>query len=206
MDVESEIRRLQAQVTALTTLAQLSADYISVSNLQRAYGYYLDKARWDEVADLFAEDCSLEINGRGVYLGRERVRAYMHRLGSARYGSLMNHTQLQPVIHVASDGLTAKARLRSFMMVGELGGAACWGDGIYENEYVKENGIWKIRKLHFYQNFYVDYEAGWNTGALPLRGPFPDLPPDRPPSEEYKVYPDYSLPPYHYVNPVTGRG
>jgi len=205
MDLEAEIRRLQTEVAALRAQAQASADYIAVSNLQRAYGYYLDKARWDDIADLFAEDCSLEINGRGVYLGRERVRTYMHRLGSARYGALMNHTQLQPVIHIAPDGMSAKARMRSFMMVGELGGAARWGDGVYENEYVKEGGAWKIHKLHFYQNFYVDYDIGWNKAALPLLSPFADLPPDQPPSEDYKVFPDYYLAPYHYKNPVSGR-
>jgi hypothetical protein len=205
MDVEAEIERLKAEVAALKAQAQAAADYIAVSNLQRSYGYYVDKARWDDVADLFADDCSMEINGRGVYLGQDRVRAYMHKFGPARFGALMNHTQLQPIIHIAPDGLTAKARLRSFMMVGELGGAARWGDGVYENEYVKQDGVWKISKLHFYQTFYVDYEAGWNKAGLPLVPVYPDFPPDQPPSEDYKVYPDYYLPPYHYKNPVSGR-
>jgi hypothetical protein len=205
MDVEGEIVALKVELRELRQRVSVAEGYIAVSNLQRSYGYYVDKARWDDVADLFTKDCSLEINGRGVYLGQDRVRAYMYKFGPARHGALMNHTQLQPVIHVAPDGQSAKARLRSFMMVGELGQAARWGDGIYENEYVKEDGVWKIKKLHFYQTFYVDYDRGWDKGGLPLVPVYPDFPPDQPPSEDYKVFPDFYLPAYHYKNPVSGR-
>jgi hypothetical protein len=205
MDVEAELKSLRAEVAALARKAQAAEDYIAVSNLQRAYGYYVDKAQWDQVADLFAQDCSLEINGRGVYLGQDRVRAYMYEFGPPRHGALMNHTQLQPVIHIAPNGLTAKCRMRAFMMVGELGASARWGDGIYENDYVKEDGVWKIKKLHFYQNFYVDYDKGWDKGALPLVPVYDHFPPDQPPSEDYKVFPDFYMIPYHYKNPVSGR-
>ncbi|HEX7759324.1 MAG TPA: nuclear transport factor 2 family protein [Caulobacteraceae bacterium] len=206
MDLESEVRRLAAQVAELSRKAQAAEDYIAISNLQRAYGYYVDKARWDDAADLFAKDCTLEINGRGVYVGQDRVRQYMMKFGPARHGALFNHMQLQPVIHIAPDGLTAQARWRASIQVGELGKTARWGEGTYENAYAKEDGVWKIKRLHFYQTYYIDYYAGWDKGALPLVPVYPDFPPDRPPSEDYKVFPDFYLPPYHYQNPVSGRG
>ena len=34
------------------------------------YGYYLDRAMWDQVADLFAADGTIEIGLRGVYVGK----------------------------------------------------------------------------------------------------------------------------------------
>ena len=205
MDLEHEVRRLGAEVAALARKAQAAEDYIAVSNLQRAYGYYVDKGRWDDAADLFAADASLEINGRGVYLGQDRVRAYMHRFGPARDGQLFNHMQLQPVINIAPDGQTALARLRAIIQVGEVGVTARWGEGVYENAYVKDGGVWKISKLHFYQTYYVDYYEGFDKGGQPLVAQYTDFPPDRPPSEPYKVYPEFYVPAYHYKNPVSGR-
>ncbi len=86
----------------------------------------MDKARWDDAADLFAKDATLEIAGRGVFIGQDRVRAYLKQLGDLSYGKLYNHMQLQPVIHIAADGLSARARWRSLMQVGELGKEARW--------------------------------------------------------------------------------
>jgi len=206
VDVEAELRRLSAQVERLTAQAQVAEGYIAVGNLQRAYGYYVEKARWDDAADLFAKDSTLEINGRGVYIGQDRVRQYMHKFGPAGHGKLFNHMQLQPVIHVAPDARSAKARWRAVIQVGELGKSARWGEGTYENTYVKEDNVWKIKSLHFYQTYYIDYYAGWDKGALPLVPQYTDFPPDRPPSEDYKVYPDFYVPAYHYKNPVSGRG
>jgi hypothetical protein len=205
MSVEAEIAELRAEVKALRAKAQAAEDYIDINNLQRSYGYYVDRARWDDAADLFSRDSRLEINGRGVYLGQDRVRQYMHRFGPPEHGQLFNHMQLQPVIHIAPDGLTAKGRWRALIQVGFLNREARWGEGTYENDYVKEDGVWKISSLHFYQTFYADYEGGWHRKPLPLVPMYPDFPPDQPPSQDYKVYPDFAVTPYHYDNPVSGR-
>lgn len=204
-NLELQVKQLGEQVAALSAKAQAAEDYIAISNLQRAYGYYVDKYRWDDVADLFARECTMEINGRGVFIGQDRVRQYMHRFGKPSDGLLANHIQLQPVINIAPDGTTAKGRWRAVIQVGELGKNARWGEGTYENTYAKEDGVWKIKSLHFFQNYYVDYYAGWDKGALPLVGEYKDLPPDRPPSDHYEVYPKWFVPAYHYRNPVSGR-
>ena len=106
---------------------------------------------------------------------------------------------------VAPDGLTAKARWRAVMQVGVLHKSAQWGEATYENEYVKDGGIWKIRKLHAYFTYYVDYYKGWDQGGDPPPPPIKDFPPDQPPTVDYQLYPDIFIPPYHYKNPVTGK-
>ncbi len=202
---ESRLAELTAQVAQLQQQAQAANDYVSVANLQAAYGYYVDKSRWDDAANLFAADASLEIAGRGVFQGQEHVRMYLKQLGDISYGRLYNHMQLQPVIHIAPDGRTAKGRWRSLMQVGQLGKEARWGEATYENEYVKEGGVWKIHALHSYITFYVDFDKGWNKGAVPMPKQIPGLQPDAPPSVSYGSFPDVFVPPYHYPNPVTGK-
>ena len=104
---------------------------------------------------LFADDGTIEIGLDGVYVGKARVREYLYALGGGRQGlvdgELNEHLQVMPVITVAADGLTAKARWRAITLTGELGGDAFWGEGPYENEYVKDGGVWKIKTLHWYQ-------------------------------------------------------
>jgi hypothetical protein len=203
-DPATDLAELRRRLDALEARAQAAEDRLAVANLQRAYGYYVDKSQWEHVADLFARDAVLEINGRGRFIGHERIREYMRHFGSPKRGLLMNHMQLQPVIHVGSDGLHAHARIRALMMVGQMGDHAMWGEAIYENEYVREDGIWKIIRLKAWQVFYTPYDKGWAKEVSPLLSEFGDFPPDEP-IEPYPVFPDYFCPPYHYRNPVTGR-
>lgn len=202
---ESRLADLSAQLAQLQQQAQAANDYIAIANLQATYGYYVDKMHWDDAADLFAQDGSLEIAGRGVFKGQDHVRKYLKQLGELKYGTLYNHMQLQPVINVAPDGKTAKGRWRSLMQVGHLGKEARWGEATYENEYVKQEGVWKIQALHSYITFYVEYDKGWNKGAVPMPTQIPGLQPDEPPSVSYGSFPNVYVPPYHYKNPVTGK-
>lgn len=197
-ELRAELGRLRDQQEALALRAQLAEDYVGVANLQAAYGYYVDKGRWDDAAELFAEDGTLELAGRGVYVGRERVRAYLHHLPPYGRGVLYNHMQLQPVIHIDAAAGTARARWRSFMMVGALGAEARWGEATYENEYVRTGAGWRIAKLHGYMNIYTDYEQGWHKGGVKLLRSIDGLQPDRPPTMDYEAYPEPLIAPYHY--------
>jgi hypothetical protein len=200
---------LAARIAALEQRKTRIEDVNAIERLQAAYGYYVDRALWDEVARLFAEDGTIEIGLDGVYVGRERVREYLYALGSGVQGlpdgRLSEHLQVMPVITLAPDGLSAKARWRAITLTGELGTDAFWGEGPYENEYVKDDGVWKIRTLHWYQALYVPYEGGWQTDVDPTGGKHVSstLPPDRPPTVEYKTWPDTYVPPFSFPNPVA---
>jgi hypothetical protein len=181
-------------------------DEQAIEILQRAYGYFVDKALWREAADLFAEDGTLEIGGRGVFVGKARVLEYLEWLapeGLTR-GRLFEHMQLQPIITLDPAGSSARGRWRFFAQVGIHQELAIWGLGTYENEYVKENGIWKIRVLHAYFRMYTPYEDGWGRTALPITQPEKDLPPDRPPTSTPAQYPSPFVPPFHFRHPVSG--
>ena len=201
----AQIVALQKQVDRLQRRAQAADDYVAIANLQAIYGYYVDKSRWDDAAALFAADATLEIAGRGEFRGQQRISDYLHQLGDMSYGRLYNHMQLQPVINVAEDGRSAKARWRSFIQVGHLNQEARWGEATYENEYIKEGSVWKISKLHSFITFYVDFDKGWNKGAVPLPKHLDRLEPDSDSTVKYGAFPDVFLPPYHYPNPVTGK-
>jgi hypothetical protein len=120
-------------------------------------------------------------------------------------GRLNNYFQLQPVIHVAEDGRTAKGRWQGVMQLAEPNTAGAWGVGVYENEYVKERGRWQISKLHFYLTGLADHDLMWTKGPIPAPTASTVLAPDRPPTEVYRSFPGVYVPPFHYAHPVTGK-
>jgi hypothetical protein len=201
-------------VAAAKQKVQRLIDVDELENLASIYGHYVDESRHDDVADLFAPTGVVEILGRGVYIGGERVREYMRNLSPGvigpRDGALFNHFHEQPVVDVEPDGKTAYMRSRLFVMFGLANpdpdrANAQWGNGVYENVLVKEDGVWKLKYLHVYQTFYTNYEDGWAKKASAIFAPYDRLPPDRPQSVPYAPYPAAFVPPFHYRNPVSGR-
>ena len=185
-------------------LALLRAER-DIQRLQTAYGYYVDKAQWDEAADLFARDATLEIAARGLFRGQDRIRAYLHALPPLEQGTVFNHMQLQPLVTVAPDGASARGRWRAIMEVGFAGREELCGGAVYENAYVVEDGVWKIARLHCFVTYYVRWNEGWSHGGVPMGTPLPGMIPDAPQTVDYGSFPDVYIPPYHYPNPVTGR-
>ncbi|MEP7351110.1 MAG: nuclear transport factor 2 family protein [Sphingorhabdus sp.] len=194
----TELEQLRAEV------AELKAGR-DIQRLQTAYGYYVDKAQWDEAADLFARDATLEIAARGQFRGQDRIRAYLHALPPLEHGTVFNHMQLQPLISIASDGRTAWGRWRAIMEVGFVDREELCGEATYENAYIVEDGVWKIAKLHCFVTYYVRWNEGWSKGGVPMGKPLPEMMPDALQTVDYQSFPDVYIPPYHYPNPVTGK-
>ena len=183
---------------------QLLEDENEVENLQRIFGFYIDKHQWTQAADLFTDNATLEQGGSGVYEGKARILEYFRHMGAEgpQEGILNDHMQLQPVVHVSPDG-TAKGRWHHFSQEAQLDVSHFWGTGIYENEYLKEDGVWKISKLHLYSTMRTPVDDGWHVTALPRSQPIEEFPPDRPASVDYENYPSVYVVPFHYEHPVT---
>jgi hypothetical protein len=205
---------VNSQVQALTLRVQKLEGVRSIKNLQRAFGYYVDRGLWGEAADLFADDGTIEIGLDGVYVGKARIREYLKRLHGGQegliYGQLNEWVTLQPAITMAADGRSATARWRDLGMLGQYKKHAEWRDGTYENTYEKgADGIWRIRSLHLYVNFVAPYEKGWarlkpGEGLVRSQASVA-FPPDRPPTLTYGSFPDPFVPPFQAPNPVTGK-
>jgi hypothetical protein len=206
----TRLAALEAELEALERDVGILEDTKAIKRLQRAYGYYVDKKLSREIGALFADapGTTAELGGSGVYVGRARIAEFYDRViggEGLEHGELFNHMILQGVVHVAPGGRTAKGRWRALIQLGQHGESAVWAEGPYENEYVKEDGVWKFSKVHWYQTFSAPYSPGWHQAPQPLAPPLADFPPDRPPTVVYGSYPAVYQPPYHYANPVSGR-
>ena len=84
-----------------------------------------------------------------------------------------------------------------------------WEGGLYENEYIKEDGLWKILRLRYYPFWHGRFAEGWQyctkfvpsfTETYPASESAPD---ELCPHEQ--LWPDTRVVPFHYPHPVTGR-
>jgi hypothetical protein len=198
------LKALETRLNSAGERIQRLQDLTDIEIVQHAYGYYVDKAQWRSLSELFTDDATLEIGGKGIFTGKARVFEYMTvGLGSIgpKDNSLIDHQQFQCLPTVHADGVTGEARCIAFVM--SSGG---WGHVYYEDDYVKENGVWKLKKLHAPFNMYSGYKLGWvdQTTVNTFPEKFPPWP-DLPPSVLYLTYPSYYVEPFHYPNPVTGK-
>jgi hypothetical protein len=201
----ASFEQLQQRWSPLARSVQQLQDEAEVLNLQNTYGFSFDQKMWDSVANLFASDGTMELGQRGVYAGRDRIRRALNIIGGKRLDNdeVNDHLQLATIVHIAPDGKTAKARGVELSVSGVKGRAAQWEEGIFENEYAKQDGIWKIHSVHYYPRVITDYELGWANDAKPAASPSTEFPPDRRPTEIYGTYPKMYYPRFHFTNPVT---
>ncbi len=188
-------------------LARLE-DEAAVQNLQHAFGYYLDRKLYDDVADLFAGERHVRggavrrVRGRGAHpqgaRGAERRGPHPVRR-ALRSSAASDRRDDRRVRHAAA------ARTSQLGMLGRNGEYARWIEGTYENEFVKEGGVWKLAAVHYYPHLATDYDLGWARDAQPAPAVLAALAPDRGPTQKFSSFPAAQTVGFHFVHPVTGR-
>ncbi|KKY20768.1 hypothetical protein UCRPC4_g04135 [Phaeomoniella chlamydospora] len=228
-NMEAELAELKQQVKALQTEISRVSDEAEIQKVHFKYGYYLDKCLYKEVVDMFSDhpDAYVEFLG-GRYRGKEGIkRLYIGRFSNyfvngrngPIYGFLLDHPMLQPIVDVDKTGTHAWCRMRALMSAGlhqsiqeehPRGHAQWWEGGLYENEYIKENGVWKLFRYRYFPFWHADFERGWahtkkNYIPFPTKT-FPEDPlgPDEL-VEQQMLWPDTRVVPFHYPHPVTGK-
>ena len=224
MTLDDEVAALRDTVAALTDRLGMLEDAAQIRALQYKYSYYMDKFMFDEIVDLFAEDAELRFMG-GIFRGKAGARR-LYGGGSGLKGPvdgiLFDHYQIQDIVDVAPDRKTAKGRFRCLLLAAihetKTDGPKhlpeqFWDSGVYENEFVREDGVWKISLF----NYNLIWQAPFDLGPAhapphPLTASFytttyPENPrgPDELMEEPPRYWPQNVVVPFHYKHPVTGK-
>jgi hypothetical protein len=196
-----DLAELEKQIT-------LQEDIQEIENLQKMYGYYFDNAMYQEVMGLFSENVeSVEITDHGVFRGKDAVsRMYGGMVGMPRPGWMFFEVmQSQGVIDVAPDGTTATGRWYTpSFECRPFGGTIkqTWQFGVYDNVYVKENGHWFFKKLHWNITYWTSFERGFLKVPKLSDNPFPHADAL---ATAYHPFPSGYHVPYPFKHPVTGK-
>lgn len=227
MSLEEKVENLEKKLEEVTKQVGKLEDVNAVRHLQYKYGYYIDKCLYDEAVDLFAEDGEVHFLG-GIYKGRAGIRRlYIDRFRKNFTGGkngpvpgfLLDHPMFQFIVDVSPDRKSAYIRGRTLMQAGRHESNTeesymprqWWEGGIYENEYVKDDGVWKIKTLNYRPFWHADFDEGWaktKPGYVPLPDKtFPEDPigPDELIKPVPHLWPNTDVVPFHYAHPVTGK-
>ena len=115
-----------------------------IKQLKARYFRFMDQKRWDEWGDVFTEDATLQYgpNPGDIFEGRDGI---VEGLRNVLKDALTAHHGHMPEIEITGDA-TATGIWAMFDYV-EMPGITLKGYGHYEEEYIKDDGKWKIRNL-----------------------------------------------------------
>jgi hypothetical protein len=217
-----KIEELEARVKMLENKIRTLEDIEEIKKLQRAYGYYLEHWMAEDIIDCFADgpDSSLLV-AAGHYVGKENIRDFFHHgrkgieVRKAENPEFLHQVmQLSGIVDVDPDGKTARGRWYGFganafpAPGGKINPG--WMNGVYEVEYIKQNGRWRLQKVHWCMTFHAPWGESFVDPAKrfdqKIDRPYkrnPSLKPDGAPEET--LYPSGFICPFHFDNPATGR-
>lgn len=142
----------------------------TVKNLQRTYAQYAQYGLWQDMASLFATNGKV-VWGDETIEGRTDIATWFERRSGpvTQTGALNTELIDNPLINLSVDGASAEGRWRGLAFRGDGQGKAWMEGGVYENQYVQENGQWRIALLRYYPEYEGDYATGWsNVGQKDL--------------------------------------
>jgi hypothetical protein len=211
--LEARIKALEEKVKAQEKELTVLKDIEAIKKLQKAYGYYVEHMMYQEIVDCFSDSPDVLLDWlEGKYRGKEGVKKYFEFMKVSPPDFRHQVMQIAGIVDVDPDGKKASGRWYAFggiFIPQEEGPRRSFVSGIYENRYIKEDGVWKMLSIKWTIPYAVRIDDGW---AMPedvnrpflageFHGPRPDIEIDR----EDMRYLSSAIFPFHYKHPVTGR-
>lgn len=224
MTDSERITALEKKLEDVSTELEMLKDVNAVRALHFKYGYFMDKCLFGEIVDLFSDDCEIYFLGalfRGK-AGARRLYGGASGLNGPADGMMFEHFLGQDIVDIAPDRKTAQGRFRCFMLGGVHESKTdappsipdeFFEGGVYENTFVREDGVWKIKIFNYNVVWQSRFKDGWahtKPGTLmvtPYKETYPDNPrgPDEIITTAPKIWPQNYIVPFHYPHPVTGQ-
>jgi hypothetical protein len=140
------------KLDALEKRLKTLEDIEEIKKLQLRYVNNLIFADWDAVDECFADDCATEFPGTGVQRGKAEVSNYYREHVARSHIGKEGVFAVHPIVTVEGD--KAKGTWLYYVLMyhpreypPEMKDVPDWVQGIYDMEYIREKGEWKISLL-----------------------------------------------------------
>jgi len=149
LDLEARVKELEAKVRELT-------DREAIRELRCYYHEYINTTNLTAIAGLFIEDGELDF----AHMGKGKGRAFQKKFfeGLSDYLSSVKQFIHNHIIEVHGDTATGISYLEAKPV---YKGESFLVAGRYDDEYVRQDGKWKFKKMKFTPYFMVPLKEGW---------------------------------------------
>jgi len=145
-----------------------SADLEEIRRLKARYFRHLDRKEWEQMREVFATEAHMDADGY-TSDGRNEIIAFLDKVLT---GTRTVHHGHMPEIDVDGDTAHGIWAMEDYVEFGQSDGT--WHDppkglrgyGHYEEDYVREDGAWRIARLKLVR-LRVDLLPGGLPDALP---------------------------------------
>lgn len=151
------------------------ADMQEIEQLFNRYVYMLVTMDFDNIYDeCFSQtrsDVSIQASDSGVYIGGEHIKErffgkFMNFIKTVP-GAFTMHLASNLTIEVSEDGTKARSvALSPGCATDPQNREALWIWGTFRDDYIKENGEWRILHHAFVPLFRSPYDKGWTNLAV----------------------------------------
>ena len=155
--MEAELKRVHAR----EEIQNLMAHYELLQNQKNMSLHPMDFA-------METPDVSVTIAARDPFVGPEGVRKLFCGIYDIpEYeGIMLIHYLCNPYIEVAKDGKTARGLwwspgIETIKPTEDADPESAWCFGAYANDFIKENGVWKIWHMRWFSTIKCPHREGW---------------------------------------------
>ncbi len=158
-DLETRVKELEAKVRELT-------DREAIRDLRYKYHEYVNEGKFADIPDLFTADGELDFAHLGKAKGRAEIARFFGGLGERPAGVSEDRpriTWVKQFIHnhtidLHGDNGSGFAYLEAKPI---YNGEAFLVAARYNDEYVRQNGQWKFKRMDLVPYFMVPLKEGW---------------------------------------------
>lgn len=139
----------------------------AIKRLKYKYLRCLDQKNWPELAECFTEDAvSSYSGGKYAFDGRDAIMEFLEKsMGSPSF--LSSHRVHHPEIEFQSETSATGVWALEDTVIETQAGITIRGAAFYEDEYVKQDGAWKIRSTG-YKRTYEEIQSRKDVPGLKL--------------------------------------
>ncbi len=165
-DMEARVRDLESRVQEL-------AHREAIRELYR-YHEYINEAKFDEIADLFTDDGEVLFGQLGEAHGKQQIQRFFGALkpkpgdGGGAHSGLPRLSRVKQFIHNHAVEVNGD-RARGFAYLEAkpvYKGESYVVAARYDDDYVRQGGLWKFRKMTLTPYFMVPLKEGWAQDDL----------------------------------------